>query len=113
MIIRGESSGEDSQNRQIMNDKDKIQLANALLSLVGQYASATAGACDTPLRQIGVLTKAQGIRGFKTCEPGTPVFEYDGRYVLVMETLDGKHSASVAYYQEALAPVVARGEALT
>ena len=56
------------------------------------------------MKCVGHLTKRQGIKGFKPVEEGEPVFEINDRYILVMETLDGKNSAQVPYYKDTLAP---------
>lgn len=87
-----------------MTDQDKIAFANAVLNLIPNHLQGTTG--TTPMQMVGVLRIAQGVKGFKTSEPGTPVFRQGDRLVLVMETLDGRSSANIPYYPETLAPIV-------
>ena len=87
-----------------MTDQDKIALANIVLNLIPNHLQGTTS--TTPMQMVGTLRIAQGVKGFKTCEPGTPVFRQGDRLVLVMETLDGRSSANIPYYPETLAPIV-------
>ena len=65
-----------------MKDKDKIALANLVLSFLGDMNKDTT---NHP-KMIGTLNKRQGFNGFKPIEVGTPVFEKADRYILVMES---------------------------
>lgn len=57
-------------------------------------------------RMVGKLNAPVGLIGFKRAEPGTPVFERTDRYLIIMETLDGKSSLELTYYKETLKPVI-------
>ena len=59
-----------------------------------------------PLKMVGVLNKTQGIVGYKRAEIGTPVLQKADRWIIIMESIDGKASVEIPYYPEALAPVV-------
>ena len=56
--------------------------------------------------QIGTLKITQGINGFKKAEPGHPVFDFNNRYVIFLESLDGSVTTAVTYYYETLKPLI-------
>ncbi len=85
-----------------MTVQDKAKAYDQIIAIIGGVSESK----DTAMKCVGHLTKKQGIKGFKPMEIGEPVFELNDRYILVMETLDGKNSAQVPYYKEALAPYV-------
>lgn len=85
-----------------MTDSQKIALANIVLAFIkDQNTEAT----EIPIA-IGHLTKAQGIKGFKTAEIGNLVFEFKGKYIIYLESLDGKTSVSIPYNKETLSPAI-------
>ena len=55
---------------------------------------------DGVMKMVGHLNKPQGLVGFKPAPIGYPVFELGDRYIIVLETLDGKQSAEVPYFKE-------------
>lgn len=85
-----------------MNDKEKIQFANTILSMLKESKGDTV---QNP-KMIGTLNKAQGIKGFKTAEVGNPVFLKGDRYIIYLESLDGKTNIEVPYYKETLSKVI-------
>lgn len=85
-----------------MKNADKVKLLDQILALLNDNNEHT----ESSLKLIGTLTKAQGINGFKKCDIGSPVFELGDRYIIVMETLDGKSSSNIPYYKETLTPVI-------
>lgn len=48
----------------------------------------------------------------KKCEIGTPVYEKGDRYVLYMETLDGKNVVETPYHKEDLSRVINMNESV-
>lgn len=85
----------------MMTDKEKIHFADAIITLLSQYSQESKIAA---LQPIGRLTSRQGIKGFKVAEPGDIVFKKSDRYVLVLESLDGKTSVEIPYNIEILKP---------
>lgn len=85
-----------------MNLQEKATAYDRIVAMVTEHAEEN----TKVMKQVGTLMKKQGIKGFKTMEEGDPVFELGDRYILVMETLDGKSSAQVPYYKETLGPVI-------
>jgi hypothetical protein len=57
-------------------------------------------------KMIGSLNKVVGLNGFKKAEIGTPVFDTGDRYMIMLESLNGKISVEVTYYKETLSPSV-------
>jgi len=55
---------------------------------------------------VGTLNKAQGLNGFKKADIGHPVFEFKDRYIIYLESYDGKTTVAVPYYKETLGPVI-------
>lgn len=84
-----------------MTNEQKIELANAIIDLMSGYSNSK----DFPIK-TGELNKAQGIKGFKTAEIGHTVFEYKDRYIIYLESNDGKTTISVPYYKEDLKRVI-------
>lgn len=84
-----------------MTDKEKIQLADIVL----RYLEDIKENKSIPV-QIGTLKKAQGIKGFKLAEIGNPVYEYEDRYIIYMESIDGKTVVDTRYYKETLGPII-------
>ena len=84
-----------------MTDKQKVQLANMVL----QFISDNTTDASQPT-MIGTLNRVLGFNGFKKAEVGTPIFEFNGKYIIYMESLDGKRNIGVTYNKEQLAPVV-------
>ena len=82
-----------------MDIKDKAAVYDTIVGIIGKDVHK-----ENEMKCIGTLTKRQGIKGFKPMEEGDFVFELGDRYILVMETLDGKNSAQVPYYKNTLAP---------
>jgi len=78
-----------------MNNKQKVELFDKIYELLKEETKSS-----NILQCAGTLTRAQGINGFKLCDIGTPVFEKGDKYVLFMETLDGKTVVEVPYNKE-------------
>lgn len=85
-----------------MNDKYKIALANLILDFLKDSGGKSK---DLPI-MIGTLNKSQGINGFKKAEVGNPVFLLGDRYVIFLESLDGKTSVEIPYHKETLKPFI-------
>ncbi len=83
-----------------MTDKQKIQLADVILNYLQDLQENTK---ETP-KMIGVLNKETGIKGFKTADIGTPIFDRGDKYFIILETLDGKDNLQVSYYKDTLKP---------
>ncbi len=90
-----------------MKDREKIALVDKLLEAIQENSPGT-----KPLKCVGTLNRVLGINGHKKAEPGTPVYEKADRYVVYLETLDGKNVVEVLYYKETLAPVINMNEAV-
>ncbi len=82
-------------------NNDKIKLANSIINLLDNFKSST----NTP-RQIGTLNKKQGINGFKPAEINTPVFLDKDKYIIYLESLDGKTNVIIPYNKETLTPFI-------
>ena len=80
-----------------MTDKEMVARIRELVT----DESAEVGVI-TRLKMVGKLTQAQGIKGFRKCEVGHPVFEKGDRYILFMESIDGKTVVEVPYYPQTL-----------
>ncbi len=85
-----------------MKDAAKIQLANLILSFLKDNEASIV---ETP-KMIGTLNKAQGIKGFKTADIGNPVFIKGDRYIIYLESLDGKTNVEISYYKKTLSPFI-------
>ena len=85
-----------------MKDKQKIQLANLVLEFL---AGDKENSIDSPI-MVGILNKSWGMNGFKLALPGTPVFQKGDKYVLYIESLDGKVSLEVPFNKETLKPAI-------
>jgi ribosomal 30S subunit maturation factor RimM len=84
-----------------MTDEDKILLVNRIIELVRDTQTSE----DMPI-MVGTLNKAQGINGFVVAEIGHPVFEFKQRYLIYLQSIDGKTTVTVPYYKETLSPVI-------
>lgn len=84
----------------MIKDRDKIAIIDRILEMVEEKKESNT------LKVVGTLTVAQGIKGYKKAEIGTPVVEKVDRYIIVMETLGGRSSVEIPYYKESLAPVI-------
>lgn len=80
-----------------MTNKDKIALVDRLLEELKEEAGG-----KQVRNMVGTLTRPQGLKGFHKCDIGHPVFQKDDRYVLYMESIDGKTVVEVPYYIETL-----------
>lgn len=60
---------------------------------------------DIPL-MIGTLNKAQGIIGYKKADIGHPVFEAKDRFLIYLESNDGKITLTIPYYKGSLKPFI-------
>jgi hypothetical protein len=85
-----------------MQNKDKIAIMDLLLE---QISLRTEDLKSVP-KMIGSLNKVVGLNGFKKAEIGTPVFDTGDRYMIMLESLNGKISVEVTYYKETLSPSV-------
>ena len=86
----------------LMKDKDKIHLANMVLAFMKEQEGST---MENP-KMIGTLNKAQGIKGFKTADIGNAVFLKGDKYIIYLESLDGKTNVEIPYNKETLKPVI-------
>jgi hypothetical protein len=85
-----------------MKDKEKIQLANLVLEFLSAQRETPAG---TP-KMVGTLNKVWGLNGFKKAEVGNPVFQKGDRYIIYLESLDGKTSVEIPFSKEILKPAI-------
>jgi hypothetical protein len=85
-----------------MDKKLKLQLADMVIEFLSRNQKDEV----IVARQIGTLNKAQGQRGFKLADIGTPIFDIGDMYMIMFESLDGKRNAEVTYYKETLARVI-------
>lgn len=86
-----------------MKDKEKLQLANMILEFFSNTGKETSN--DVP-KMVGTLNKVWGLNGFKKAEIGNPVFNKGDRYVIYLESLDGKTSVEVPFLKETLSPAI-------
>lgn len=88
------------------SDQYKIRLLNKILLILREdiIKNDDRNNFIPNLKFVGILNKPQGIKGFKTADIGDPVFEDEskGRYIIILESLDGKVSAEIPYYKETL-----------
>lgn len=85
-----------------MDNAQKIEGFNLILDFISRYQEANTA---VP-KMIGTLNKAVGQNGFKKAEIGTPVFDTGDRYLVMLESLDGKTNVEVTYYKDTLRPVI-------
>ena len=85
-----------------MKTESKIKLAELIIRYLQEQAEDKV---DMPV-MIGTLRRAWSLNGFKKAEIGNPVFEYDNRYLLYLETLNGDRNVEVPFYKETLAPQI-------
>lgn len=86
-----------------MDTTHKLKLMDMMLDYIHQMTPQ--GNSDKPIH-VGSLNKPQGIVGFKVAEIGSPVFDIGDRYMIMLETLDGKRNLEVCYYKETLKPAI-------
>lgn len=86
-----------------MDNNQKIKFAEAVLTLLKEFTKTEESLMP---KHIGYLAKKQGLNGFKVAEIGTPVFEFKDRYLIYLESIDGKRNQEVSYYKETLEPVI-------
>ena len=84
-----------------MTDKEKVDLMDYII----RYMEEKVISADMPV-MIGTLNKALGLNGFKRADVGHPVFEFKDRYIIYLESNDGKTTVSVPYYKDTLKPVI-------
>jgi hypothetical protein len=85
-----------SQNTFQLADKERI--FDLLVEQLSRYQD------DKQLtpKMVGMLNKRIGINGFKIAEVGTPVFDTGDRYLVMLESLDGKTNVEMSYYKDTL-----------
>lgn len=84
-----------------MTNEQKIELADRIIELYKQFIE------EAPKQKvIGMLNKATGINGYKLAQVGTPVIDVGSRYIIILETLDGKRNIEIPYYKETLSPII-------
>jgi len=85
-----------SQNTFQLADKERI--FDLLVEQLSRYQD------DKQLmpKMVGMLNKRVGLNGFKVAEVGTPIFDTGDRYLLMLESLDGKTNVEMTYYKETL-----------
>ncbi len=85
-----------SQNTFQLADKERI--FDLLVEQLSRYQD------DKQLmpKMVGMLNKQVGLNGFKVAEIGTPIFDTGDRYLLMLESLDGKTNVEMTYYKETL-----------
>jgi hypothetical protein len=81
-----------------MKNEDKIRIFDLLVEQLSRYQD------DKQLtpKMVGMLNKRVGLNGFKVAEVGTPIFDTGDRYLLMLESLDGKTNVEMTYYKETL-----------
>jgi len=84
-----------------MTDKQKIQLANLVLSFFADNNTEK----SIP-KKVGETIKVMGYGGLKKADIGHPVFEFQGKYIIYFETLDGKNTVEYPYNKAALLPSI-------
>ena len=82
-----------------MTPKQKIEFADHILEFI---AARQVNKERPEMRMIGHLNKPQGIIGFKKADVGTPVFETSDRYLLILESNDGKSTIDIKYHKKDL-----------
>lgn len=82
-----------------MTNEEKILLADKIISLISDFKTET-----SPMpKAIGNLKIKYGLNGFKPAEIGTPVFEFQGKYLIYLESISGDRSVEVPFNKETLA----------
>lgn len=80
-----------------MTNEEKILLVDYIIRYLQEKVSSD----DMPV-MVGVLNEATGLNGFKKAEVGHPVFAFKDRYIIYLESDDGKTTVSVPYCKETL-----------
>lgn len=84
-----------------MNNKKKVEIFDRIYELVKEETEPT-----KTLQCIGTLNKPWGMNGHIRCEIGHPVYEKGDRYVLYMDSTDGKNTLEVPFYKEDLCKII-------
>ncbi|MEO5991287.1 MAG: hypothetical protein ABIP68_06590 [Ferruginibacter sp.] len=77
-----------------MTDQEKINLVDNLIKQLEVKVTSA----EMPV-MVGSLNKAQGINGFAVAAIGHPVFEFKDRYLIYLQSNDGKTTVAVPYYK--------------
>ena len=80
-----------------MKKETKIELFDQIMNVIAFHSKEEKQLIP---KNIGVLNKRVTQIGFKPLEIGTPVFEFQDRYLLFFETLNGDKSCEIRYYKE-------------
>ncbi len=83
-----------------MTSNEKAKMYDQISALIGTDNMQE----NKVMKCVGTLKTKQGIKGFKCADVGDFVFELNDRYIIVMETLDGKNSAQIPYFKDTLLP---------
>jgi hypothetical protein len=86
-----------------MNESGKLKLADLILNTIRDLTEASEVVLP---KHVGHLNKRIGQNGFKVAEPGTIVYEINNKYIINLESLDGKRNLEVSYYKETLEPAI-------
>lgn len=84
-----------------MTDEEKVILIDYII----RYLEEIQVSSEIPVL-VGSLNSPQGINGFKPAVVGHPVFMLKDRYIIYLESNDGKTTVSIPYYKEALNKVI-------
>ena len=85
-----------------MTNEDKIKLVDLIIDFM---SNRTEDKTIVP-KNIGTLNIPLGINGYKVAEIGTPIFETHDRYLVMLESLDGKRNVEMTSYKETLKPSI-------
>lgn len=85
-----------------MKNEDKLRLADQVIRFIEELSE---GQVNMPV-MVGTLKRVWGLNGFKKAEIGTPVFEFNDRYIIYLETLNGDRNVEVPFYKDTLKPVI-------
>lgn len=81
-----------------MTNEEKILLADRIIALINDFKTETA-----PIpKAIGELNIKYGLNGFKPAGIGTPVFEFQGKYLIYLESISGDRSVEVPFNKDTL-----------
>lgn len=86
-----------------MEKELKLKLADHIMSFINDHNKTED--INIPIH-VGWLNKKWRMNGFKVAEPGTVVYEFNGKYFINLESLDGKRNLEVSFYKETLAPSI-------
>jgi len=85
----------------MLTDKEKVAKYDQIAAIL-----ATIEEDNRAMKVYGTLSRKLGIKGFQKAEVGEYVYQKGDRYIIVMETLDGKDSAEIPYYINTLQPYI-------